>query len=71
MAPKAESEARERVARVAAMASKVFGEEDGRTFLANPHPMLGGKTPPEVAATESGAREVERILNALEAGLPV
>jgi putative toxin-antitoxin system antitoxin component (TIGR02293 family) len=66
-----ESERTERVARIAAMAFAVWGEEDGRAFLAHPHPMLGGETPLEAAATDLGAREVEGILNALEAGLPV
>jgi putative toxin-antitoxin system antitoxin component (TIGR02293 family) len=66
-----ESEKTERLARIAAMAFEVWGEEDGRAFLANPHPMLGGETPLEAAATDLGAREVEAILNAIEAGLPV
>jgi putative toxin-antitoxin system antitoxin component (TIGR02293 family) len=67
----AESERTERVARIAAMAFEVWGEEDGRAFLANPHPMLGGETPLEAAATDLGAREVEAILRAIEFGLPV
>ena len=45
--------------------------EDAPTFLANPHPMLGGRTPLEAATTDVGARNVERILSAIEAGLPV
>jgi putative toxin-antitoxin system antitoxin component (TIGR02293 family) len=66
-----ESERTERVARIAAMAFDVWGEEDGRAFLSNPHPMLGGETPLEAAATDLGAREVEAILQAIEYGLPV
>ncbi|MFL5156261.1 MAG: antitoxin Xre/MbcA/ParS toxin-binding domain-containing protein [Microvirga sp.] len=66
----AESERAERTARVAAMAFDLWGEEDGRAFLSNPHPMLGGETPLEAAATDLGAREVETILRALEFGLP-
>jgi putative toxin-antitoxin system antitoxin component (TIGR02293 family) len=67
----AESEKAERIARIAAMAFDLWGEEDGRAFLSNPHPMLGGETPLEAAATDLGAREVEAILRALEFGLPV
>lgn len=66
-----ESEKTERMARIAAMAFEIWGEEDGRAFLAAPHPMLGGETPLEAAATDLGAREVEAILRALEFGLPV
>lgn len=66
-----ESEKTERMARIAAMAFEVWGEEDGRKFLAAPHPMLDGETPLEAAATDLGAREVEAILRALEFGLPV
>jgi putative toxin-antitoxin system antitoxin component (TIGR02293 family) len=67
----AESEKTERMARVAAMAFEIWGEEDGRAFLSSPHPMLGGETPLEAAATDLGTREVEAILRALEFGLPV
>lgn len=67
----AESEKTERIARIAALAFAIWGEEDGRAFLANPHPMLGGDTPLEAAATELGGREVESILRAIEFGLPV
>lgn len=65
-----ESEKTERMARVAALAFEIWGEEDGRAFLAAPHPMLRGETPLEAAATDLGAREVEAILRALEFGLP-
>jgi putative toxin-antitoxin system antitoxin component (TIGR02293 family) len=67
----AESERAERIARIAAMAFEVWGEEDARAFLSNPHPMLDGETPLEAAATDLGAREVESILRAIEFGLPV
>ena len=66
-----ESEKTERLARLAAAAFEVWGEADGRAFLSNPHPMLGGETPLDAAATDLGAREVESILRAIEAGLPV
>ena len=67
----AESEKTERIARIATLAFGIWGEEDGRAFLAHPHPMLGGETPLEAAATELGGREVETILRAIEFGLPV
>lgn len=67
----AESERTERVARIAAMAFEIWGQEDGRAFLASPHPMLADETPLEAAATDLGAREVEAILRAIEFGLPI
>lgn len=66
----AESERAERIARVAALAFDIWGEEDGRAFLGNRHPMLGDETPLEAAASDLGAREVEAILRAIEFGLP-
>jgi putative toxin-antitoxin system antitoxin component (TIGR02293 family) len=65
------SDTAQRIGRVHARAFDIFGAEDAPTFLANPHPMLGGRTPLEAMTTDLGAREVERILSALEAGLPV
>jgi putative toxin-antitoxin system antitoxin component (TIGR02293 family) len=68
----AESEKLERIARVAAAADRVWGnQEDARQFLTSPHPLLGGETPLEAAATDIGARQVEDILAAIEYGLPV
>lgn len=67
-----ESERTERLARIVALSEDVLGdEEDSRTFLTSPHPLLDGKTPFEVAATDLGARRVERILHSIEHGLPV
>jgi putative toxin-antitoxin system antitoxin component (TIGR02293 family) len=59
-------------------ASRVFGqalelfEDDldaALAWFATPAPALAGRTPREVAATEVGAREVERILGRLEHGI--
>jgi putative toxin-antitoxin system antitoxin component (TIGR02293 family) len=65
------SDTAQRIGRVHARTFDIFGAEDAPTFLANPHPMLGGRTPLEAAITDLGGREVERILSAIEAGLPV
>ena len=68
----AESERTERLARITAMASRVWeDEEDAREFLTTPHPMLDDHTPIEHASTDLGARQVEQILVSLEYGLPV
>lgn len=68
----AESEKTERLARVTAHAEQVWGAgDDARAFLTTPHPLLDGRTPIEVAATDLGARRVEAILAGIEHGLPV
>lgn len=68
----AASERAERLARVAALAAQALGSEDeARTWLNTPHPLLGDQTPIEVAASDLGARQVERILINIEHGLPV
>lgn len=68
----AESERTERAARLFAYAAKVWGnDEDARSFLITPHPLLGGQKPLDEAVTELGAREVENILAGIEHGLPV
>ncbi len=67
-----ESERVERVARLMAMAEEVWEDrEDARAFLREEHPMLDGRSPLELAATDLGARRVERLLTQLEYGLPV
>ena len=65
-----ESEKVERLARVWAMAMDVWKEPDAaRRFLGEPHAMLDGRTPREVAArTDLGARTVEQILGRLAYG---
>lgn len=67
-----ESERVERLARLMALAEQVWeDEEDARAFLRQPHAMLDGKTPLEMAETELGARRVELLLARLEYSLPV
>ena len=67
-----ESERVERLARLMAMAEEVWeNRADARAFLNEPHPMLDGRSPLEMAASELGARRVERLLMKLEYGLPV
>ena len=66
----AASERAERLARVAALARQALGDADAaRSWLTEPHPMLGA-FPIEVAATDLGARQVERLLLNIEYGLP-
>lgn len=60
-----------RVARIVAMATKVFGTPAGATeFLTTPHGRLAGRSPLACLATDLGGREVEEILNAIAFGLP-
>ncbi|MDE2598411.1 MAG: DUF2384 domain-containing protein [Rhodocyclaceae bacterium] len=56
---------------VYAVAQQVWDSaEDADTFMAAPHALLGGKTPFEVAVTETGAQQVEEILWNIYWGLP-
>jgi putative toxin-antitoxin system antitoxin component (TIGR02293 family) len=60
----------ERLARVVALAQQALGgDEEARAWLTEPHPMLGAM-PIEVAATDLGARQVERLLHNIEHDLP-
>lgn len=45
-------------------------EEDAEAFMREPHPLLNGKAPLEVAQTEDGATQVESILRSIFWGLP-
>jgi putative toxin-antitoxin system antitoxin component (TIGR02293 family) len=68
----AASERAERLARVTALAQQALGDaEEARAWLGDKHPLLGDQPPIEVAATDLGARQVERILLNIEHGLPV
>jgi putative toxin-antitoxin system antitoxin component (TIGR02293 family) len=59
-----------RVARVFATALAVLGEEDRAVqWLRHPSRALGGVAPMEQLNIESGARQVERLLGALEHGV--
>ena len=67
-----EGEAVLRVASLMALAVYVWGEEEGAAeFLTQPHSMLRGAIPLEMALSEVGARYVEDILWGLHYGLPV
>lgn len=55
-----------RLARVWALALEVWKEPaEARTFFLQPHAMLGGRRPVDVALTTEGARIVEGILGRL------
>jgi putative toxin-antitoxin system antitoxin component (TIGR02293 family) len=67
-----ESERTERLARVLALVEAIWRDErQARAFLNRPHPLLHDETPLNVARTELGARRVERLLHAVEHGLPL
>ncbi len=62
----------ERLARIVALARDAFGDAtEASEWLSSPHPLLGGVPPIEVAATDLGARQVERILQNIAHDLPV
>jgi putative toxin-antitoxin system antitoxin component (TIGR02293 family) len=68
----AASERAERLARVVALAHQALGDaETAQHWLNDPHPLLGNSSPIEAAATDLGARQVERILHNVEYDLPV
>jgi putative toxin-antitoxin system antitoxin component (TIGR02293 family) len=60
-----------RASRVFDLAVDLFeGDVPGaRRWLETPAPALGGEVPLELAATEAGAREVERLIMQLEDGV--
>lgn len=67
-----ESERTERLARVIAFAERLWGDADeARGFLNRPHPLLEDEAPLNVARTELGARQVERLLLDIDHGLPL
>lgn len=67
-----ESERTERLARVVALAERLWDEpRQARAFLNRPHPLLDDLTPLDVARTELGARRVEQLLHDVEHGLPL
>lgn len=62
----------ERLARLMALAEQVWEDhEKAQSFMARPHALLEDRAPLDLAATELGARRVERLLMKLEYGLPV
>ncbi len=67
-----ESERVERVARIAALAERVWEEPElAHEFLASEQPGLEGARPVDLALTELGIKQVEELLMKLEHGLPV
>ena len=68
-----ESDQTARLARITALALDTWHGNLAavRDFFAAPHPELDGERPVDAMRTDSGARLVEEILNALRHGLPV
>jgi putative toxin-antitoxin system antitoxin component (TIGR02293 family) len=67
-----ESARTERLARVVALTEALWNDdEETRAFLNRTHPLLGDRTPLDVASTELGARRVEQLLHSAEHGLPL
>ncbi len=68
----AASERAEWLTHVIALAHQALGDAGtAQRWLNDPHPLLGNSSPIEVAATDLGARQVERILHNIEYDLPV
>jgi putative toxin-antitoxin system antitoxin component (TIGR02293 family) len=68
-----ESDRLVRIARVFSRAIELFGgdEDSARTWLMRPRRALGGPTPFEMARTEVGALEVEKLIHQLEHGVVI
>ncbi len=67
----AAGERAERLARITALAQQALGDaNEAREWLTTPHALLSYRTPIETAATDLGARLVERILINIEYSLP-
>lgn len=65
-----ESERVARLMRIISLSASVLdSEEHARAWLNRPLRELGGLSPLQVAATEPGAREVERVLGRIEHGI--
>lgn len=63
------SERLDRIATVSHLAEEVFEDrEEAITWLSRPNEALGGQTPIMLCETEIGAKQVRRILHALEWG---
>jgi putative toxin-antitoxin system antitoxin component (TIGR02293 family) len=59
-----------RLARIAELARKVFGDEaKAHRWLRKPKRNLGGATPLAFLASEAGAREVEELLYRIDDGM--
>lgn len=58
-----------RVATVSMLAAKVWEDKDAAVaWLSRPNESLSGKIPIVLCETETGAKQVQRVLNALEWG---
>lgn len=68
-----ESDRLVRIARVFSRAIELYGgsEESARRWMMRPRPALGGPSPFEMARTEVGAREVEKLIHQLEHGVVI
>ncbi len=65
-----ESERVARLMRIISLATSALESEGlAREWLKRPLRELGGRTPLQLAATEPGAREVERVLGRIEHGI--
>ncbi|WP_347903121.1 antitoxin Xre/MbcA/ParS toxin-binding domain-containing protein [Pseudomonas purpurea] len=63
------SERLDRIATVATQAAEVFEDDDkAARWMATPNAVLGNKTPIELCEMEIGAKQVRRVLNAMEWG---
>lgn len=63
------SERLDRIAQVAVLAESVFEDEQvAAKWMATSNDALGGKTPLSLCDTELGARQVRRVLHAIEWG---
>lgn len=63
------SERFDRLAQVAVLAEEVFEDKTvAGDWLSEPNDALGGKTPLSLCETELGARQVRRVLHAIEWG---
>jgi uncharacterized protein (DUF2384 family) len=59
------------LAALTARAEQVLGSrEKAREFMTSAHPLLGGRTPQELAGTEEGARRVEALLGDSSTAFP-
>lgn len=66
-----ESERLERLARLTALAERVWEDlELAHEFLVSPQPQLGGERPVDLVRTDLGTRQVEDLLWSLEYSLP-
>ena len=63
--------ASQRLACLFAMVRAVWQDDaEAQRFMNTPHPELSGRTPLESATTESGARDIEKVIQRGLGGLP-